>query len=105
MWATRGAVRSMQKSPSISTSTWCATTDGTHKTPVIKSWLERHPPFHVHYTPTYSSSINQVERWFAYLTRERPGRRGPLRLSPEVLAFLEPPACAIYDLCSTFAPS
>ncbi len=43
---------------------------GTHKTPAIKAWLERHPRFHVHYTPTYASWINQVERWFAYLTHD-----------------------------------
>lgn len=41
---------------------------GTHKSPVIRNWLEQHPRFHMHYTPTYSSWINQVERWFAYLT-------------------------------------
>ena len=40
----------------------------THKSPAIKTWLAAHPRFHVHYTPTYSSWINQVERWFAYLT-------------------------------------
>ena len=43
---------------------------GTHKTPAIQRWLESHPRFHVHYTPTYSSWINQVERWFAYLTED-----------------------------------
>jgi transposase len=41
---------------------------GTHKTPAIKAWLARHPRFHFHFTPTGSSWINQVERWFAYLT-------------------------------------
>ena len=41
---------------------------GTHKSPAIRRWLAQHPRFHVHYTPTYSSWINQVERWFAYLT-------------------------------------
>ena len=41
---------------------------GTHKSPAIQRWLEAHPRFHMHYTPTYSSWINQVERWFAYLT-------------------------------------
>jgi transposase len=41
---------------------------GTHKTPVIQDWLARHPRFHVHFTPTGSSWINQVERWFGYLT-------------------------------------
>jgi|ERR1700757_401015 transposase len=41
---------------------------GTHKAPSIRTWLSKHPRFHIHYTPTYSSWINQVERWFAYLT-------------------------------------
>lgn len=41
---------------------------GTHKTPDIQRWLLRHPRFHLHFTPTGSSWINQVERWFGYLT-------------------------------------
>lgn len=41
---------------------------GTHKTPAIKQWLARHPRFHLHFTPTGSSWINQVERWFGFLT-------------------------------------
>jgi transposase len=41
---------------------------GTHKTPVIQAWLGRHPRFHMHFTPTGSSWINQVERWFGFLT-------------------------------------
>ncbi len=40
----------------------------THKTPQIQEWLARHPRFHVHFTPTGSSWINQVERWFGFLT-------------------------------------
>jgi transposase len=43
---------------------------GTHKSPAIIAWLSAHPRFHIHYTPTYSSWINQVERWFAYLTEQ-----------------------------------
>jgi transposase len=50
----------------------------THKTPLIYRWLLRHPRFHVHFTPTYSSWINQVERWFADLT-EKQLRRGSHR--------------------------
>ncbi len=48
---------------------------GTHKTPEIQAWLARHPRFHVHFTPTGSSWINQVERWFGLLT-DRLIRRG-----------------------------
>jgi transposase len=39
----------------------------THKAPKIRRWFARHPRFHVHFTPTYGSWINQVERWFAGL--------------------------------------
>ncbi|CCK24429.1 transposase [Streptomyces davaonensis JCM 4913] len=40
----------------------------THNTPEIKTWLGKHPRFHVHFTPTGSSWMNQVERWFGLLT-------------------------------------
>lgn len=40
----------------------------THKTDEIRKWLARHPRFHVHFTPTGSSWMNQVERWFGLLT-------------------------------------
>ena len=42
----------------------------THKTALIQRWLETHPRVHMHFTPTYSSWINQVERLFAEVTRE-----------------------------------
>ena len=44
---------------------------GTHKTPAVKAWLARHPRFHLHFTPTSSSWINQVERWFGFLTEQK----------------------------------
>jgi transposase len=40
----------------------------THKTPSIQRWLLRHPRFTLHFTPTHSSWLNLVERWFAELT-------------------------------------
>jgi transposase len=40
----------------------------THNTPEIRDWLARHPRFHMHFTPTGSSWMNQVERWFGLLT-------------------------------------
>jgi len=43
---------------------------GTHKTPAINAWLARHPRFHMHNTATSSSWINQVERWFGFITDE-----------------------------------
>ena len=41
---------------------------GTRKTPVVRRWFALHPRFHVHFTPTPASWINQVERWFSTLT-------------------------------------
>jgi transposase len=40
----------------------------THKTPAIRDWLTKHPRFTLHFTPTGPSWINQVERWFGFLT-------------------------------------
>lgn len=44
---------------------------GTHKHPTVRTWLQAHPRFHMHFTPTYSSWLNQVERWFGLLTDKR----------------------------------
>jgi transposase len=55
----------------------------THKTPEIHRWLLRHPRFHLHFTPTYSSWINLVERWFAELTNKWL-RRGTHRSTKEL---------------------
>jgi transposase len=43
----------------------------THKTEAVKKWLLRHPRFHLHFTPTSSSWMNLVERWFAELTNRK----------------------------------
>jgi transposase len=48
---------------------------GTHKHPKVRSWLERHPRFTLHFIPTSSSWLNQVERWFGELT-QKAVRRG-----------------------------
>jgi putative transposase len=42
----------------------------THKHPKVKQWLAQRPRYHVHYTPTYSSWINQVETWFNIITQK-----------------------------------
>ncbi len=64
----------------------------THKTKRTRSWLARHPRFHVHFTPTYSSWLNQVERFFALIT-ERCIRRGVHRstraLENDIRSFLK----------------
>lgn len=65
---------------------------GTHKTASIRNWFARHRRFHVHFTPTSASWLNQVERWFATLT-EKQIRRGTHRstrqLEDAIRAYLE----------------
>jgi transposase len=51
---------------------------GTHKTPKVKRWLRHHPDYHLHFIPTSSSWLNQVERFFAEITEKRI-RRGAFR--------------------------
>lgn len=57
----------------------------THKTKAIRDWFARHPRWHVHYTPTSTSWINQVERFFALLT-EKQLRRGVHRSTKDLEA-------------------
>lgn len=56
---------------------------GTHKTEIIRKWFAKRPHFHVHFTPTYGSWINLVERWFAEITNKRI-RRGIFRSVKEL---------------------
>src|SRR6266545_1592848 len=58
---------------------------GTHTHPNVKAWLEKHPRFHLHFTPTSSSWLNLVERWFRELT-QKAIRRG---VFPGVPALIE----------------
>jgi transposase len=53
----------------------------THKTPAVKRWFLRHPDYHLHFIPTSSSWLNQVERFFAEITEKRI-RRGVFRSVP-----------------------
>lgn len=55
-----------------------ADNSSTHKTALIRKWFAKRPHFHIHFTPTYGSWINLVERWFAELTNKRI-RRGAFR--------------------------
>ena len=57
----------------------------THKHPKVKSWLARHPRFHLHFTPTSASWLNMVERFFRDLTEKRL-RRGVFKSVPELTA-------------------
>jgi transposase len=56
---------------------------GTHKTALIRNWFAKRPRFHAHFTPTYGSWINLVERWFAEITNKRI-RRGIFRSVKEL---------------------
>lgn len=65
---------------------------GTHKTPLIWRWLAKRPRFHVHFTPTYGSWLNLVERWFAELTTKqlrRGAHRSVAELERAIQAFLD----------------
>ena len=57
----------------------------THKHPRVKAWLKRHPRFHIHFTPTSSSWLNLVERWFRDITDKRI-RRGVFKSVDELVA-------------------
>ncbi len=60
----------------------------SHKTPEVRSWLERHPRITFHFTPTSASWMNQVETWFGILTRKAI-RRGSFRSVRELVAMIE----------------
>jgi transposase len=61
---------------------------GTHKHPNVIAWLEKHPRFHLHFTPTSSSWLNMVERWFRDLT-DKAIRRGVFPSVPDLIAAIE----------------
>ena len=56
----------------------------THKHPKVRTWIAAHPRYHVHYTPTYASWLNQVERWFGLITQQAI-RRGSFRSVKELI--------------------
>ena len=65
---------------------------GTHKTQLIHRWLLKRPRFHLHFTPTGTSWINQVERWFALLTERRLRRsafRSPRELESAIRSYID----------------
>jgi len=57
---------------------------GTHKHPAVRQWFSNHPRYYVHFTPTGASWLNQIERWFAEITRRRI-RRGTFRSVQELI--------------------
>ena len=60
----------------------------THKHADVRAWLEAHPRFHLHFTPTSSSWLNLVERWFRELT-DKALRRGVFHSVPDLIAKIE----------------
>jgi transposase len=63
-----------------------------HKAPPVKAWLARHPRYHVHFTPTSASWLNQVERWFARLADKQIKRgihRSVQQLKTDIAAFID----------------
>jgi putative transposase len=60
----------------------------THKHAKVRAWLAQRPRFHIHFTATYSSWLNQVERWFGIIT-QRAIRRGIFRSVKELIAKIE----------------
>ena len=61
---------------------------GTHKHPEVKNWFAAHSRYHVHFTPTGSSWLNQIERWFAEITAKRI-RRGTFLSVKELIRAIE----------------
>ena len=60
----------------------------THKHPNVTTWLAKHPRFHLHFTPTSSSWLNLVERWFREIT-DKAIRRGVFPSVPDLIATIE----------------
>lgn len=60
----------------------------THKHAKVRAWLAQRPRFHVHYTPTYASWLNQVERWLDIMT-QKAIRRGSFSSVKELIAKIE----------------
>jgi transposase len=64
----------------------------THKAPVVRRWLAKRPRFHVHFTPTHGSWLNQVERWFGLLEQraiKRGSHRSVVELKAAINAYLD----------------
>jgi len=60
----------------------------THKHQDVRQWLDKHPRFHLHFTPTSSSWLNLVERWFRELT-DKALRRGAFHSVPDLIASIQ----------------
>ena len=85
-------LRSTGRSLLISTSIWSLDDYGTHKVPKVHQWFTRRPRYHLHFTPTSASWLNQVERWFAKITQ---------RIRRETFTAGKPLEAAILDYIQT----
>jgi transposase len=75
---------------------------GSHKHPKVKAWLLNHPRYHLHFTPTYSSWLNQVERWFGIIT-QRAIRRGSFGSVKELVQKIDQFVTAYNQNCKPFS--
>ena len=62
---------------------------GTHTHPRVNAWLDKHPRFHMHFTPTSASWLNLVERWFRQITDKRIRRGAFMNVNSLVAAIME----------------
>ena len=60
----------------------------THKHPTVQAWLDKHPRFHMHFTPTSASWLNMVERLLRHITTE-PLRQGMFNSVPELVTAID----------------
>ena len=77
-------------------------TCATHKHPKVRAWLARRPRFHLHYTPTSASWLNQVERWFAIIS-QRAIKRGSFDSVPHLVRTIESFIADYNETSSPFA--
>lgn len=75
---------------------------GTHKAPKVIRWFVRHPRYHLHFTPTSASWLNQVERFFSTITTQRI-RRGTFASVPALEAAIHEYLAHYNDHCAPFA--
>ena len=77
-------------------------TCATHQHPKVRAWLARRPRFHLHYTPTSASWLNQVERWFAAVS-QRAIKRGSFDSVPHLVRTIESFIADYNETASPFA--
>jgi transposase len=71
VWAGRGMAKGVKEVPAELDLHLICDNYTIHKHPTVITWLDAHPRFHMHFTPTHSSWLNQAERWFGLLTDQK----------------------------------